>query len=154
VGEARRAEFARRTRAARAIHEAIEHGKDAAGTAMSRVLRTSAYEASDLSRWLSERDPGLLAEAGPWVVEAVYATRKYEPYIEKARAEIRRTAGMEHKPIPAWIDPAGLTTMRTEARQALTRFRPRTFGQASRLEGITPADLTLLAVLVERARAS
>jgi tRNA uridine 5-carboxymethylaminomethyl modification enzyme len=154
IGRARRAEFDRRTRVATAIHAAIDAGKDAAGTPMARVLRTSTYEAADLVAWLAAREPGLLEEAGMGVVEAVYATRKYEPYIEKARAEIKRTAGMEHKAIPAWIDPAGFTTMRTEARQALTRYRPRTFGQASRLEGITPADLTLLAVLVERARES
>ncbi|MEO1279827.1 MAG: hypothetical protein AAFV77_12790 [Planctomycetota bacterium] len=43
-----------------------------------------------------------------------------------------------------------MTSLRTEARQALDRFKPSTFGQASRLEGVTPADLTLLAVLVGR----
>jgi tRNA uridine 5-carboxymethylaminomethyl modification enzyme len=154
IGRARRAEYDRRTRVATAMHAVIDAGRDTAGTPMARVLRTSTYEAADLVAWLASREPGLLEEAGMGVVEAVYATRKYEPYIEKARAEIKRTAGMEHKAIPAWIDPAGFTTMRTEARQALTRFRPRTFGQASRLEGITPADLTLLAVLVERARVS
>jgi len=45
-----------------------------------------------------------------------------------------------------------MTPLRTEARQALTKFRPETFGQASRLEGMTPADVTLLAVLVQRHR--
>ena len=48
------------------------------------------------------------------------------------------------------IDYHTLTHLRTEARQALIKFRPSTFGQAGRLEGITPADLTLLSVLVHR----
>ena len=59
---------------------------------------------------------------------------------------------MERRELPDWFDYASLPTLRNEAREALTRFRPATFGQASRLEGITPADLSLLAVLVERAR--
>jgi tRNA uridine 5-carboxymethylaminomethyl modification enzyme len=48
------------------------------------------------------------------------------------------------------VDYGAFTSLRTEARDALSRFRPETFGQAARLEGITPADLTLLAVLVRR----
>jgi tRNA uridine 5-carboxymethylaminomethyl modification enzyme len=86
-------------------------------------------------------------------METVYADRKYEPYVVKARAEIKRAAEMEHRTIPAGVDFGAFLTMRTEARQSLARFRPRTFGQASRLEGMTPADLTLLSVLVERVRA-
>ena len=52
--------------------------------------------------------------------------------------------------IPAAFDFAAIPSMRTEARQALTRFRPSTLGQAGRLEGITPADVTLLAVMLKR----
>ena len=61
---------------------------------------------------------------------------------------------MEHQPVPAWIHEAPLTTVRTEARQAVHRFRPETFGQLKRLEGITPADVTLLSVLAKRGPAA
>jgi tRNA uridine 5-carboxymethylaminomethyl modification enzyme len=55
---------------------------------------------------------------------------------------------MEHRRIPADIDFLSVPNMRTEAKQALNRFRPETFGQAGRLEGMTPADVSILAVIV------
>jgi tRNA uridine 5-carboxymethylaminomethyl modification enzyme len=118
---------------------------------MARMLRLSQYEMTDLRAWVVANHPELAA-AGRGVFETVYADWKYEPYVEKARAEIKRAAELEHRAIPAGVDFGGFVTMRTEARQALARFKPRTFGQASRLEGMTPADLTLLSVLVERGR--
>ncbi len=86
------------------------------------------------------------------VVKTLHAESRYEPYIERELSEIRRRRDHEHKPVPDWIDFESLTDLRTEARVALSRYRPETLGQASRLEGITPADLTLLRVMVERAR--
>ncbi len=86
---------------------------------------------------------------GIWTT--LHADRRYEPYIERQLHEIRRSADLEHRPLPDWLDYAALSTMRTEARSALDRYRPATFGQASRLEGMTPADVTLLSVLVKRA---
>ncbi len=88
------------------------------------------------------------------VARTLHAEARYEPYVERERVEIRRRSDLEHRALPGWIDYAMLTDLRTEARQALSRFRPETYGQASRLEGITPADLTLLRVLVERARSA
>ena len=79
-----------------------------------------------------------------------HAERSYEAYIVRQRGEVKRQADAEHKPIPESTDFAAMTGLRAEARQALARFRPATLGQAGRLEGITPADLTLLAVLVRR----
>ncbi|NUQ68109.1 MAG: tRNA uridine-5-carboxymethylaminomethyl(34) synthesis enzyme MnmG [Phycisphaerales bacterium] len=79
-----------------------------------------------------------------------HAERSYEAYIIRQRAEVKRLAGYEHKPIPDSIDYHALESLRTEARHALAKFRPATLGQAGRLEGVTPADLTLLAVLAKR----
>ena len=86
------------------------------------------------------------------IAPTLHAELRYAGYILRQRAEIKRHAEMERRELPAWVDYAGFASMRTEARDALCRFRPATFGQASRLEGVTPADLTLLSVLVERAR--
>jgi tRNA uridine 5-carboxymethylaminomethyl modification enzyme len=151
IGASRRAAFAERQAAMGAMHAAIMSGKDD-GMPMERRMRTSQFELTDLVAWLGAHAPAL-AGAGRGVMETVYADRKYEPYVVKARAEIKRAAEMEHRTIPAGVDFGAFLTMRTEARQSLARFRPRTFGQASRLEGMTPADLTLLSVLVERVRA-
>ena len=85
------------------------------------------------------------------VVRTLHAEARYEPYVERERAEIRRRSEHEARRLPDWADYAAMADLRAEARQALARYRPETFGQASRLEGVTPADLTLLRVLVERA---
>lgn len=150
VGRLRTVAFSRRRAYTQAINEAIRRGRDG-GMPMARMLRLSQYEMTDLRTWVSASHPEL-GVAGRGVFETVYADWKYEPYVEKARAEIKRAAEMEHRAIPAEVDFGGLVTMRTEARQALARFKPRTFGQASRLEGMTPADLTLLSVLVGKGR--
>jgi tRNA uridine 5-carboxymethylaminomethyl modification enzyme len=83
------------------------------------------------------------------VIFTVHTDLRYEAYLARSRAEIRRHAEIEHKPIPAAVDYRLMTNLRAEAREALDRFRPATMGQASRLEGITPADLTLLSVLLK-----
>lgn len=88
----------------------------------------------------------------PAILATVFAERRYEAYIARQHAEIKRHAEMEHRQLPEDIDYAQLSSLRTEARAALSRFRPETFGQAGRLEGITPADLTLLAILVQKHR--
>ncbi|MFG0314479.1 MAG: tRNA uridine-5-carboxymethylaminomethyl(34) synthesis enzyme MnmG [Phycisphaerales bacterium] len=88
---------------------------------------------------------------GVWLT--LHSEARYAPYIERQRREIERSADLEHRPLPDWMDYASLDSMRTEAKVALEKYRPTTFGQASRLEGITPSDITLLSVLVKRARA-
>ena len=78
----------------------------------------------------------------------VFADRMYEPFIARQRAEVRRLGEWEHKRLPRDLDYGSLAALRTEAREALSKFRPATLGQALRLEGVTPADVTLLTVLV------
>ena len=110
--------------------------------------REAAFDASALDEAL--REAGTPLSRG--VVKSLHAESRYEPYIERELGEIKRRRDQEHKTLPDWIDFMSLTDLRTEARHALSKFRPETLGQASRLEGITPADLTLLRVVVERAR--
>lgn len=114
---------------------------------LAERCREASFEAGDLLAALR----GLGVEIDESVARTLHAGARYEPYVERERAEIRRRADTERRPLPGWIDYAALADLRTEARQALGRFRPATFGQASRLEGVTPADLTLLRVLIERA---
>ncbi len=77
---------------------------------------------------------------------------KYEGYVARQGKQIERFAKLEGKLIPAWIDYARVVGLRNEARQKLTTFTPRSLGQALRISGITPADVTLLAVHIERGR--
>jgi tRNA uridine 5-carboxymethylaminomethyl modification enzyme len=77
---------------------------------------------------------------------------KYSGYIARQDRHIERFAQMEQKLIPPWVDYATVVGLRNEARQKLTKFTPRSLGQALRISGITPADVTVLAVHLERGR--
>ncbi|HEV8605833.1 MAG TPA: tRNA uridine-5-carboxymethylaminomethyl(34) synthesis enzyme MnmG [Tepidisphaeraceae bacterium] len=75
---------------------------------------------------------------------------KYEGYIARQDRQIERFAQMENKLIPAGIDYARVTGLRNEAIAKLSKFTPRSLGQALRISGITPADVTVLAIHLER----
>jgi tRNA uridine 5-carboxymethylaminomethyl modification enzyme len=76
---------------------------------------------------------------------------KYEGYIARQDRAIERFAQLEMKLIPVSINYAQVTGLRNEARQKLTKFTPRSLGQALRISGITPADVTVLAIHLDRA---
>ena len=71
---------------------------------------------------------------------------KYEGYIARQDRQIERMARMEEKRIPASLDYGAIMGLRNEAKQKLAKFTPRSLGQALRISGITPADVTVLAV--------
>ena len=78
---------------------------------------------------------------------------RYDGYVTRQRAEIRRQNESDAQRIPTWLNAHEVTGLRRETVETLARFRPQTIGQASRLAGITPADLTLLAVHIKRGKA-
>ncbi|GCE19449.1 tRNA uridine 5-carboxymethylaminomethyl modification enzyme MnmG [Dictyobacter kobayashii] len=78
---------------------------------------------------------------------------KYENYIRKQEQLVRRTRRLEEMRIPESIDYQVIPHLRTEARQKLMRTLPRTVGQASRVEGVTPADVAILMIQLEKIRA-
>jgi len=75
---------------------------------------------------------------------------KYEGYIARQDRQIERFAQLETKLIPHAIDYATVIGLRNEARQKLKTFTPRSLGQALRISGITPADVTVLAIHLDR----
>lgn len=135
--------FGRRREQLAMLHRRIE-GASVDGQPLSRAIRGQAFSLADCVRCLPD---GAAPEA---VWRTAYADLRYAGYMPRVQAEIRRQREMEDRRLPDDVPFEALTHLRTEARQALSRFRPRSFGQASRLEGITPADLTLLSVLVDR----
>ena len=76
---------------------------------------------------------------------------KYAGYIARQDKAIERFAQLEDKLIPTSTDYASVVGLRNEARQKLIKFTPRSLGQALRISGITPADVTVLAVHLDRA---
>ena len=87
------------------------------------------------------------------LVDRVVTDLRYEGYVARQRAEVRRHAESERSPIPETLDPDAIVGLRAEAREALRKFRPATLGQAGRLAGISPADVSLIAIAMRRARA-
>ena len=77
---------------------------------------------------------------------------KYEGYISRQRVEIARFKKTEKKRIPATINYHQVRGISKEATEKLSKVRPASIGQASRIPGISPCDLSLLAVYLERAK--
>ena len=80
------------------------------------------------------------------VIEQVEINARYEGYIRRQNQEIREQARLEERRLPETIDYLLIPTLRTEARQKLDRIRPETLGQASRISGVSPADVGALIV--------
>ncbi len=86
----------------------------------------------------------------PWdVVEQVNINIKYQGYIERELRQVEHFKKLEKKLIPDDIDYDEVGSLRLEARQKLKSFRPRSIGQASRISGVSPADITVLLVYLE-----
>ncbi len=89
----------------------------------------------------------------PVVVEQVEIWARYAGYIDRELREVAKRRDMEERRIPPDIDYRSMDPLRLEAREKLGRIRPETLGQALRIPGITPADISVLMVIVSRAGA-
>jgi len=75
---------------------------------------------------------------------------KYHGYIEREHKSIERSAKIQQRKIPAQMNFSELDGISHEAREKLSRIRPTTIGQASRISGISPCDISVLTVHVEK----
>ena len=114
---------------------------------LALVMRRPAFRPSNLQSLL---DREFATALPPGVIETVTAERHYEGYIARQTAEIKRQSDMENRPVPDWLFETRIEGLRTEAWNALSKFRPATLGQASRLEGLSPADMTVVLVAIKR----
>ncbi len=86
------------------------------------------------------------------VTEQVEIQVKYEGYIGKQLQQVERSKKMENKKIPENLDYSAINGLATEARQKLAEVRPLSVGQASRVSGVNPADISILLVYLEQGR--
>ncbi len=86
------------------------------------------------------------------VTEQVETELKYDGYVQKQRAEVERVRRLEDRRLPAMFDYPAVPHLSREGREKLLRFTPATLGQASRLTGVTPADIAILVLFLERGR--
>ena len=98
---------------------------------------------------LPSRDDSLPAE----VIQQVEIEIKYAGYIDRQEVEVEKFKSLESKQIPDAFDYTAVHSLRTEARGKLQKIRPQTLGQASRISGVTPADIAILAVWLKRGSA-
>jgi tRNA uridine 5-carboxymethylaminomethyl modification enzyme len=120
------------------------------------LLRRPEVGYADLLEIMGE--PATLAADGtvlderlpPQIARALEVRAVYAGYIERAEDEIERSRAHEQLPVPADLDYARLGGLSTEARQALSRVRPATVGQAARIPGMTPAAVSILLVHLKR----
>ena len=84
------------------------------------------------------------------VKQQVEITVKYSGYIDRQEGEVARFRQMEDKQIPDWLEYKSISGLRNESRQKLLDHRPATLGQASRISGISPSDVSLIMVHMKR----
>ncbi|HEQ3812943.1 TPA: tRNA uridine-5-carboxymethylaminomethyl(34) synthesis enzyme MnmG [Streptococcus pyogenes] len=83
------------------------------------------------------------------IIELLETEIKYEGYIRKALDQVAKMKRMEEKRIPANIDWDAIDSIATEARQKFKKINPETIGQASRISGVNPADISILMIYLE-----
>ena len=115
------------------------------GKTLAEISRRPETESSDLMPHLSGQPVHLVDRAMNDV--------RYESFLKRQDAEIKRQRKAESATIPEELDPLSISGLRKEAAEVLVRFQPRTMGQAGRLAGVNPADMSLLAVAIRRHRA-
>ncbi|MBW7475633.1 tRNA uridine-5-carboxymethylaminomethyl(34) synthesis enzyme MnmG [Paenibacillus oenotherae] len=109
------------------------------------LLRRPEITYTDLERIITA-SPDVLSED---MKEQVEIQIKYAGYIEKQLLQVERIAKMEKKRMPDDIDYSIIHGLATEAKQKLANIRPLSIGQASRISGVTPADISILLVYLE-----
>ncbi len=109
------------------------------GVSLGDLLRRPQISYEDLQK-IDENRPNLT----PSIVKTVETDVKYAGYIKRELAEVERQKKLEDKFIPDNIDFKSIKGLRLEAGQKLDKFRPSTVGQASRISGVSPADISVL----------
>ncbi len=150
----------------RGRHQAVEAKRETIAAEIRRLDRThfrppGEARATSVAAFLRRPETnygGLLSlgvgcgELEPEARDQVEIEVKYAGYIEMQAKEIERVRRLEEWRVPPDVDYASLAGLRFEAGQKLNRFRPATLGQASRVDGVTPADVAVLMVHMEKAR--
>jgi tRNA uridine 5-carboxymethylaminomethyl modification enzyme len=96
--------------------------------------------------------PGSVARLPAWVrneMKTVETEIKYSGYLDQQRRSMEKMRKAEKRAIPGWFDYSAVSGLSSEMKQTLSRVRPQTLGQASRIAGVTPAAVSLIHVYIE-----
>ena len=129
------------------LRERLDRLPGAGGKSLAALARRPETTVSEVARRLGGDDA--IRD-----VECVMTDTRYDGYVKRQQAEIKRQREADGVRIPDSLNFREVTGLRSEAAEAMAHFRPATLGQASRLAGVTPADTTVLAVAIRRVRAA
>ena len=115
------------------------------GTTLAELIRRPEVNYEDLASIDPERK-----ELSRDVIEQVNINIKYEGYISRQLKQVEHFKKLENKMIPEDIDYDDVKSLRKEATQKLKQYAPRSIGQASRISGVSPADISVLLVYIEQ----
>ena len=115
-----------------------------AGCKLIDLLRRPELSYADLARFDPDR-PALPAV----IREQVEIRVKYAGYIDRQMRDVEQYRKLQSRPLPPDLDYSGIDSLRLEARQKLNAVRPLNFGQAARISGVSPADITALMIYME-----
>ena len=115
------------------------------GAKLASLLRRPGISYDDLAPFDPQRP-----DLPRLVTEQVEIRLKYDGYIQRQNRQIKEFQRMEHHALPADVDYSEIQSLRIEARQKLNQIRPLNLGQASRISGVSPADLAALIFWLER----
>ena len=118
------------------------------GTKMSELLKRTELDYEKLAE-IDDKRPELTRQEK----EEVEIQIKYEGYIKMQEAQVEKFKKLESKLLPDDIDYESLNGISLEGRQKLNKFRPRSIGQASRISGVSPADISVLLVYLQQMKA-
>ncbi|MEZ6185816.1 MAG: tRNA uridine-5-carboxymethylaminomethyl(34) synthesis enzyme MnmG [Planctomycetota bacterium] len=130
-----------------AKRDALEEGRRAfrARPALEKALRSPGARLREVGAEI----PGLL-ELPAQVLDLLEVELRYAGYIERQAAQVARHKELEETALPQDLDYRGLAELRLEAREKLSQVRPRSLGQASRISGVSPADVSVLLIHLRR----
>lgn len=117
------------------------------GSSLADLIRRPQISYRDLAEF--DPDRPALPRA---VTEQAEISLKYEGYIKRQLKQVEEFTRMESRPLPADIDYDAINGLRLEAREKLKKIRPENFGQASRISGVSPADISVLMIYMEGGR--
>ena len=142
-----------------ADRHALTVAKRASIQALREKTQVSRHDGITIAQWIRRPENFVRAlpqEIRAWAPEDVWAQvetdGKYEGYIKRELESVARQERQENHAMPADLDYATIPGLRNESRQKLAQIRPATLGQAARISGVTPADVSLLSVWLRRAR--
>jgi tRNA uridine 5-carboxymethylaminomethyl modification enzyme len=144
VGRERHAVFRRKMTQLSALRKTISEAR-VAGKAVSTLLKMPGFRRDSLP---TELESTACAEL--W--ELVEAELKYEGYVQRQAGLNEKLSRERAQPIPADVDYEGIGGLRRETRQKLAALRPDSIDQARRISGITPTDLSIISIWLEKKR--